>query len=122
MKILDAGAGSVWPKLLTCRNCGCEVLVETFGDLLASLPGAALLAGVPGGFQFGCPNACGAVYVAQCPLYRQLFHHAPHVHFGGEDVTAIRAGARRIDPKRRQLRRALRRRFGGSDGSVPAAR
>lgn len=122
MKIQDPGAHAVWPKLLTCRNCGCEVEVKDFADMARGFPFFMVLPGVPGGFQFACPNLCGAAYVAQCPAFRQQFHHASHVHYGGDDVTAIRTGTRRPQPVRRRMRRNLRRRLGGSDGSVQAAR
>ena len=106
----EVGASIVWPKILACRNCGCRVTVTGFQDMAKSLPGFGWLAGIPGGFQFACPNVCGAVYVAQCPAYRQLFHHASCVSYGGADVTAIGVGT--MTP-RRPKRRAVRRQPGG---------
>ena len=113
MTFEEPGARAVWPKFLTCRNCGCEVIVANFADMAQSLPHFSLLAGIPGGFQFACPNTCGAAYVAQCPAFRQLFHHAPSVEYGGENVYEIRAGQRHpvaLSPLRRKRRLAPRRR------------
>jgi len=95
----ESGADPVFPKVLKCLNCGCEVSVDGFKDMEANLTTFAWLPSPPnppGAFQFGCPNRCGSCYVSACPDCRQEFHGASHVHFGGEDPTHARFGQRQL--------------------------
>lgn len=124
MKIIDGGAKVVWPKLLTCRNCGDAVLVESFADMAATLPNFAWLPqAAPQAFQFTCRNACGNAFACLRPVTRQMFHHAPSVLFGGPDVTEACPGAQQLDPQVRRFRRAPKRRRteGDSHGTIPVA-
>ena len=123
MRVLDGGAPAVWPKILTCRNCGDAVLVESLKDM-ATLPGFTWLPQVaPQAFQFTCRNACGNAFACVHPATRQMFHHAPSVLFGGSDVTEASPGAQQIDPKVRRFRQAPKRRRKGGDahGTIPVA-
>lgn len=118
MKILDAGAASVWPKILKCSNCGNEVEVASMADLAGAMPGFGWIVHTPFGFQFACPNYCGAAYVAIDPVARQAFHHAPSVMYGGADLTSVRVGGRRPATTRRRRRQ---RPAGGAHGPVSSA-
>jgi hypothetical protein len=95
----ESGAKPVFPKVLKCINCGCEVSVDSFDDMESGLLAFAWLPSPPnppGAFQFGCPNKCGSCYVSACPDCRQQFHGATHVHYGGEDITHARFGERKL--------------------------
>ena len=135
-KLNEPGAPAVFPKFLKCNNCGCEVLVESYDDMEDSLPGFHWLAAPnpPGIFQFGCPNNCGAIYVAGCIDCRQKFHYETGISFGGtDDPTHVRFGERKMveveppdphadTPKRYRFthkRRPKRRRGGDDHGPVP---
>lgn len=122
MRITDAGARAVWPKILKCCNCGSQVEVDSFVDLSRHMPGFAWVANaMPGAFQFACPNVCGSFYFAVSYVSRQAFYHAPCVSYGGLDATEIRPGALQAAAPTKPRRR--RRRPGGeSHGTVPASR
>ncbi len=106
MKILDQGAPPIWPKVLKCRGCGGEVLVESIEDAATHLPNFMWIQlGPVRSFHFACPNACGSFASIVCPAELQAFLRAPHVLYGGDDVCHAGYGTRRVDPARRQFRR-----------------
>ena len=139
-KLNEPGAPAVFPKFLKCNNCGCEALVESYEDMEANLPGYSILPppNPPGIFQFGCPNNCGAAYVAACIECRQKFHYETSITFGGgDDPTHIGFGERKVveippssidrlqgkpeAPKRYRFthKRRPKRRPGGTNGPLP---
>lgn len=130
-KLGEGGSKAVFPKVLKCLNCGCEVAVTSYEDMAENLPGFGWLQSPPnppGAFQFGCPNACGACFVSACPECRQEFHHAKHVHYGGDDIAHARFGHRSLtEVKKKKYRfthkesRQPKRRKGDSDGTVSSS-
>lgn len=123
MKIVDAGAKPTFPKTLTCRNCGCEVIVDSLADL-AHLAGFAWIewGNVPvRGLKFACPNVCGSCYVINGLQELQAFYRAPCVSYGGDNIDSAGFGSRQLDPKRRRFIYRRRRR-GGEHGSVQEPR
>lgn len=131
----ESGSQVVFPKVLKCLNCGCEVAVESYEDMSANLPGFSWLPSPPnppGAFQFGCPNLCGACYVSACAECRMEFHHARHVHFGVDDIAHARFGHRGLtevkdtSPQKKyrfthKEKRQPKRRKGDSDGTVSSS-
>ncbi len=123
MRIVDAGAKPLFPKVLTCRNCGCEAIVDSVEDL-TKLPGFTWIewSNVPvRGLKFACPNVCGSCYVITCLQELQAFYRAPHVSYGGTSIDSAGFGSRQLDPQRRRFL-YRRRRQGGANGPVQGPR